>query len=150
MRRKWEPLTCEPCCVECANRRSWCRPFVWFWSSSLAAAWFFNRQAKIRWAREEALPEIERLVETSWRDSTDAYKLAVQAEKYIPNDPKLAELFSKSSLTINIKTKPPRCQHLYERVSVSGQRMGVYGCFAYRKHQSADRNLPLENGKGRL
>ncbi len=74
---------------------------------ALAAAWFFNRQAKIRWARQEALPQIERLVETSWRDSTDAYKLAVQAEKYIPNDPKLAELFSKSSLTINIKTKPP-------------------------------------------
>ena len=31
----------------------------------------------------------------------------MQAEKYLPNDPKLAELFSKSSLTINIKTKPP-------------------------------------------
>ena len=32
----------------------------------LVAVWFFNRQAKIRWAREEALPEIARLVETSW------------------------------------------------------------------------------------
>ena len=73
----------------------------------LVAIWFFNRQAKIRWAREEALPEIERLVETSWRDFTDAYKLAVQAEKYLPKDTKLAELLSKSSLTINIKTKPP-------------------------------------------
>ena len=31
----------------------------------------------------------------------------MQAEKYLPNDPKLAELFSKSSLTINIKTMPP-------------------------------------------
>jgi len=74
---------------------------------SFAAVWFFNRQAKIRWAKEEALPEIERLVETSWRDSTDSYRLAEKAEKYIPNDPKLAEFFSKYTLNINIKTEPP-------------------------------------------
>jgi len=72
----------------------------------LASVWFFSRQAKIRWAREEALPEIERLVETNWRDFTDAYKLAEQAEQYIPNDPELAALFAKSSLNINIKTEP--------------------------------------------
>jgi len=74
---------------------------------ALASVWFFSRQAKIRWAREEILPEIERLIETSWRDSTDAYKLAEMAEEYIPNDPKLTELFSKCSLNINIKTEPP-------------------------------------------
>ena len=72
----------------------------------LGAVWFFNRQAKIRWAREEALPEIERLVETNWRDFTEAYELAEQAEQYIPNDAELAALFSKSSFNINIKTEP--------------------------------------------
>jgi serine/threonine protein kinase len=71
------------------------------------AIWFFNRQAKIRWAREEVLPEVERSIETSWRDFTAAYKLAVVAEKYIPNDPKLSELMSKCSLKISITTKPP-------------------------------------------
>ena len=74
---------------------------------SLVAVWFFTRQAKIRWAREEILPEIERLIEENWRDFTEPYKLAEMAEEYIPNDPKLAELFSKSSLNINIKTEPP-------------------------------------------
>lgn len=74
---------------------------------ALASVWFFNRQAKIRWARVEALPEIERLIAASWRDSTDAYRLAEKAEKYIPNDPKLADLFSRCSLNINIKTEPP-------------------------------------------
>jgi len=72
----------------------------------LASVWFFNRQAKLRWAREEALPEIERLVETNWRDFTEAYELAEQAEKYIPNDPELAALFAKASLHININTEP--------------------------------------------
>jgi len=74
---------------------------------ALAAVWFLNRQANIRWARQDALPEIEQLMEASWRDSFDAYKIAEKAEKYIPNDPKLAEFFSKFSSNINIKTEPP-------------------------------------------
>jgi serine/threonine protein kinase/dienelactone hydrolase len=74
---------------------------------SVVAVWFFNRQAKIRWAKEEVLPKIDQLIEASWRDSTDAYRLAEKAEKYIPNDPKLVEFFSNSSLNINIKTEPP-------------------------------------------
>jgi serine/threonine protein kinase/dienelactone hydrolase len=74
---------------------------------ALASVWFFTRQAKIRWARQEVLPKIDQLIEESWRDSTDAYRLAEEAEKYIPNDPKLVEFFSNSSLNINIKTEPP-------------------------------------------
>jgi dienelactone hydrolase len=76
---------------------------------SLAAVWFLNRQAKIRWAKEEALPEIERLTEGNYfiLDYAVPYKLAERAERYIPNDPKLSELFSKCSVSINIKTEPP-------------------------------------------
>jgi serine/threonine protein kinase len=73
----------------------------------VAAVWFFDRQAKIRWAKEEILPKIESLVVDSWSDSTDAYKLAVEAEKLIPNDPQLVEFFSNYSLKININTEPP-------------------------------------------
>ncbi|MGA3165159.1 MAG: protein kinase [Terriglobia bacterium] len=71
--------------------------------------WFLSRQAQIRWAREQALPEIERLVGNYnvWPDLTAAYTLAEKAEAYIPRDPKLAELFSKCSVRINIKTEPP-------------------------------------------
>jgi len=72
----------------------------------LSGVLFFRHQANIRWAREEALPEVERLVDASWRDFTEAYKLAEEAEKYIPNNPTLTELFAKSSLNINIKTDP--------------------------------------------
>jgi len=74
---------------------------------ALASVWFFDRQAKIRWAREEVLPELERLVGENWRDFIEPYKLAEKVEKYIPKDPKLNELFSKCSLNINIKTEPP-------------------------------------------
>ncbi len=70
------------------------------------AFWFFNRQAKRRWARQEVLPQIEGLLANSWRDSTEAYALAEEAEKYIPTDPALTALFAKISLKINVKTEP--------------------------------------------
>ena len=75
----------------------------------LLGHWYLARQAKVRWAREEALPQIERLIaETDlWRDLTAAYGLAEKAEAYIPHDPKLADLLSKCSLNVNIKTEPP-------------------------------------------
>jgi len=73
---------------------------------TVAAVWFFSHQAKIHWARQEALPEIGRLIEASWGNFTDAYRLAEKAEEYIPDDSKLTELFSKCSLNINIKTEP--------------------------------------------
>jgi hypothetical protein len=71
--------------------------------------WFFNHQAKVRWAREEVLPEIERMIQDNdvWRNLIPAYRLAEKAEAIIPCDPKLAELFSKCSLKIDIKTEPP-------------------------------------------
>jgi serine/threonine protein kinase len=75
---------------------------------AFASVWFFSRQAKIRWAREEIIPEVERLIEANdvWRNLVPPYRLAEQAEAIIPHDPKLAELFSKCSLNIDIKTEP--------------------------------------------
>lgn len=70
--------------------------------------WFFDRQTKIRWAREEALPEIERLIEANdvWRNLTPAYRLGEKAETIIPHDARLAELLSQCSLKIDIRTEP--------------------------------------------
>ncbi len=73
---------------------------------SLLCYWFLRRQANIRWAREKTLPEIARLIAEN-DDLNNAYKLAVQAEAFIPHDPTLTELFSKCSLRINITTEPP-------------------------------------------
>jgi eukaryotic-like serine/threonine-protein kinase len=70
---------------------------------------FSSHQAKVRWARQVALPEIEKLIEGNdcWRNLIPVYKLAEKAEKIIPRDPKLAELFSKCSFKINIRINPP-------------------------------------------
>ena len=74
-----------------------------------AGSWYRDRRAKVRWARETALPEIERLIAENdvWRNLTDAYSLAVRAEAYIPHDPKLVALFSKCSVNMSVRTEPP-------------------------------------------
>jgi dienelactone hydrolase len=71
--------------------------------------WFFKRQAKVRWAREVALPEIERLIGENdvWRNLVEPYRLAEKAEAILGNDPELAKLFSQISLEIDILTDPP-------------------------------------------
>ncbi len=74
---------------------------------ALGALDYTNRQADIRWAHEEAMPEIERLIGANWRDFTDAYALALKAERYIPNDPYLSQMFARSSFNIDIETDPP-------------------------------------------
>jgi eukaryotic-like serine/threonine-protein kinase len=74
-----------------------------------AGAWFFHRQSRIRWAKEQALQEIEHLVSTQELGNANfqkAYKVAVEAEKYISDDHELFRLMGQCSGYINIKTKP--------------------------------------------
>ena len=75
----------------------------------LGAVWFFKRQANIRWAREVALPEIERLIGENdvWRNLVEPYRLAEKAEAILGNDPELTKLFSQIALNIDIITNPP-------------------------------------------
>jgi len=83
--------------------------FVIIVGITFGAVYLFKRQAKIRWARDEALPEIERLIEENdaWRNLVEPYRLAERAETILGDDPELAELFSQISLETNILTYPP-------------------------------------------
>ena len=71
--------------------------------------WFAQRRADIRWAREVALPEIERMIgeNDAWRNLAEPYRLAEQAEAILGDDPELADLFSQVSLEIDVITEPP-------------------------------------------
>ncbi|GMR14956.1 MAG: hypothetical protein BMS9Abin30_0570 [Gammaproteobacteria bacterium] len=65
-----------------------------------------DRQADIRWAKDEVLPQIRSLIDERWRDFTEPYALAVKAEEIIPDDPELNEMFESISLRINIDSEP--------------------------------------------
>lgn len=73
----------------------------------LGSAWLVERRARVQWARDEALPKIEKLMENNWSDFTDVYELAVEAARHLPNDPKLQQIIAKTSLEINVETEPP-------------------------------------------
>ena len=70
-----------------------------------SALWWWNRSAGPRWARNEAVPEILRLIEQDRYGA--AFRLAEQAEHYIANDPVLADLWRQISATQSFVTKPP-------------------------------------------
>lgn len=68
------------------------------------ATWLVRRNARVRWAREQAIPEIARLAENM--RATEAYRLARQAELYVPNDPMLQKLWPEISRTVTIHSRP--------------------------------------------
>jgi formylglycine-generating enzyme required for sulfatase activity/dienelactone hydrolase len=70
-----------------------------------ALAWLIDRQAKVRWANDVAIPEIERLLLTP--DKERAYDLAMRTEGIIPSSPHLAQVMPLVSGTLSIETDPP-------------------------------------------
>ncbi len=70
------------------------------------AIWYFQRQANIRRAKYKLLPRIEQQVEAGFEQYAGAYKLAMEAEKFVPTDPKLSAILSKIALRLSIRTEP--------------------------------------------
>ncbi len=65
-----------------------------------------RRYAHVRWARDVALPEIVRLADKG--EIGAAFRLARQAERYIPGDPLLRKQVQAMSLPFPIRTEPTR------------------------------------------
>ncbi len=104
-------------------------------AGAIALGWPLRHRAQARWAREVALPEIERLIDENdvWRNLVPPYHLAEQAEAILGDDPRLSELFSRVSLNMDVRTDPP------------GARV------SFKEYEDADGewtylgNTPLEN-----
>jgi hypothetical protein len=62
------------------------------------------RNEKQRWAREHLLPEINRLLLDL--DIAGAFAQALEAEKYVPDDPNLIALWPRLSIVTSIETTP--------------------------------------------
>jgi formylglycine-generating enzyme required for sulfatase activity/dienelactone hydrolase len=70
-----------------------------------AASWFVVRSSRIRWAQNEALPEIARLADQG--KYLAAYPIAQKVEQLFPNDPLLARLWPLISQQYSVRTTPP-------------------------------------------
>ena len=111
-----------------------------------AIAWWAQRNAKVRWARHEALPEIVRLAGADKFD--DAYHLAQQAQRYISEDPLLAEQIRRISVRIRIDSDPPGASVFYRPYGHSDATMATARRDACRGRQRATRPDALEGRDG--
>ncbi|HET7039367.1 MAG TPA: SUMF1/EgtB/PvdO family nonheme iron enzyme, partial [Gemmatimonadales bacterium] len=79
----------------------------------VAAGWVSVRavrhRADVRWARDVALPQIERLIADNdvWRNLVPPYRLAERAEAILGPDSALTALFRQVAREIDVRTDPP-------------------------------------------
>jgi dienelactone hydrolase len=73
----------------------------------VAGGWWLQHRNRVRWAEEEALPRIARLVQDGTSHYREAYLLATEAEKVVPGDPRLRELLERIAVTVDITSDPP-------------------------------------------
>ncbi len=80
----------------------------------LFAYWFFDRQAKIKWAREQALPEIKALSFSDeffygWNQkaSINIFDIGKKAQRYISGDPEFKKFWPGCYSRVSFETDPP-------------------------------------------
>jgi formylglycine-generating enzyme required for sulfatase activity/dienelactone hydrolase len=69
-----------------------------------AGWWLATRGNDARWAGDEALPQIQRLLEAD--QYSPAFVLAARAEQHIPNDPRLIALWPQISRPLSFTASP--------------------------------------------
>jgi serine/threonine protein kinase/cephalosporin-C deacetylase-like acetyl esterase len=87
--------------------------------------WTFNRQAKIRWAREQAVPGIFQLADA--QEYQAAFDLATKAEQYLSKDPALSSAWPKFSSMVSVRSVPPGASVYLKEYSAVDQEWKPYG-----------------------
>ncbi len=85
----------------------------------LAGAWLVQQNTRARWAREQALPQVEQLAERE--DYLGAFRLANDARRIIPNDPVWRRIDPIVSRTITVRATPEGTAVSYRPVGSNGE-----------------------------
>ena len=89
------------------------------------AGWMWSRASGARWAREQAIPEVARLVDQG--SYAAAFTLAQRAAGYVPDDPMLRTLTPQFAATFSVTTNPPDAEvsvRAYEASDDAWQHLG--------------------------
>jgi formylglycine-generating enzyme required for sulfatase activity/dienelactone hydrolase len=90
-----------------------------------AIAWFFRRDSQRRWARDKALPDIERLAANG--SNAAALALALEARKLLPGDRALDKVLSEVSRECSIQSEPPGAQVEIKEYGAPGNQWKALG-----------------------
>jgi formylglycine-generating enzyme required for sulfatase activity/dienelactone hydrolase len=86
------------------NRRAVALTLIVLLAAAALIGWRVQASAKVRWAHEEALPQIEKLTEQS--RYIEALPIAERAEGYIAGDPRLQRDFSEVARVEDVTSDP--------------------------------------------
>ena len=86
-------------------------------AAAVPGAWFIRQNARTRWAREQALPQIDQLSERE--QYAEAFAIAQQAKQYIPNDPVWKRIDPIVSRRVTVQTTPAGAAVSYRPVGSS-------------------------------
>jgi eukaryotic-like serine/threonine-protein kinase len=75
---------------------------------ALTGWWFFRRAAERRWAREEAIPQIEALLQA--RRPLEALGILQRAEKDLPGDARLRQISDANTQLVDVTSQPEGAQ----------------------------------------
>lgn len=71
---------------------------------ALAGWWLYRRSAERRWAREEAIPQIESLIQA--RRPLEGLPVLEQAEKELPGDARLRQIREANTQFVDVSSEP--------------------------------------------
>lgn len=125
---RWQVTSSAGVLGAAAVRRSTTRWWVAIAAVALLAAavpgvWFVRQNARTRWAREQALPQIDQLSERE--QYAEAFAIAQQAKQYIPNDPVWKRIDPVVSRRVSVQTTPPGAVASYRVVGSADEWIRV-------------------------
>ena len=125
---RWQVTSSAAVLGAAAVRRSATRWWMAIAAVALLAAavpgvWFVRQNARTRWAREQALPQIEQLSERE--QYAEAFAVAQQAKQYIPNDPVWKRIDPIVSRLVSVQTTPTGAVASYRVVGREGEWVPV-------------------------
>lgn len=91
----------------------------------LATGLWYTRSRDARWARLEAVPEIQRLVGD--RQSAEAFTLVQRALAALPDDPTLQALLEAATVDVDVTSTPPGARVSYRPYDVEDTAWTVLG-----------------------
>jgi len=97
------------------------------------ASLYARGEAKVRWARDFALPKVAELVELN--KYPEAMALAEQVQAVLPDDPKLKKLLPEMSRLVTVETTPPGATvevKLYGSAETAWRQLGMTPIRAFR------------------